>query len=149
MKTYSRDSTDFSSYDQVMDLYENFEDECDVEDWVGFLGIRSKSEMESCYLLEKPVTMMEIVAPQKKVEELNEELKNYFYTCVVQESEVETEEGDYHQLYISRFKSLIDVAEEFLDQTTDSRADLAGVLFGYRPVDVAGYCDERSDDLFK
>jgi len=62
---------------------------------------------------------------------------------------VESEEGDYHQLYISRFKSLIDVTKDFLDDTTDGRADLAGILFGYRPSDVAGYCQEQSNNLFK
>ena len=148
MKTYSGEDIDFSSYDQVMDLYENFEDECERTGWIGFLGIQSKSEVESCYLLEKPVTMVEIVAPSDKVEELSRDLEDYFYTCILRESQVETEEGEYHQLYVSRFKSLIDVADEFLD-STDERADLSGVLFGYKPLDIAGYCDEQSNGLFK
>lgn len=149
MKRYDEENIDFSDHDRIEELYDNYNEKCDQNGWIGFLGTYSKSELMSCYHLEKPVTMLEVVAATEYIDDLAEQLKEYFYICVIQGSGIDSEDGNYHQLYISRFRSLIDVAENFLDETVDNRADLAGIMFGYEPNDVAGYCKEQSDNLFK
>ena len=89
------------------------------------------------YRLEKPLTGIEIYgASVSDVRQLVRELKKYFYVVKSPDSEIKNNKF-YGTIYVSRFKTLIQLASRV--PLTDRVADLAGIIYGYKPKEIAKY----------
>ena len=98
--------------------------------------IYPKDLIMDAYAFEKPLTSIEIDdIKSKKVLQLIKDLEEFFFVRYTS-----------YEIYISRFKSLCNVA---IDKPrnkiglSDEFADLAGILYGYSPKEVVQYCLKR------
>jgi len=108
--------------------------------YVVFKGHTQLDLILMAFRLEKPVTSIELYPESDSLlSGLEEDLSEFFF--VYRDDKI---------LYVSRFRTLIEVIEN-QDGLSDSNADLAGILFGFSPENVAGYINRSSaiDDLYK
>jgi hypothetical protein len=84
------------------------------------------------YKLEKPIGETVCRGAKDLIENFIEMLGEFFFCSLTYLFK------DRYQLCFSRFRTLIEVVEQF--HLHDSHADLAGLLFGYPLNDIAGYC---------
>lgn len=99
--------------------------------------------VRDAYTLAKPLSGLEIYGtPQQDVDEFVDVLDEFFH---LSKTRYDAPDGEFSGvLYISRFKTLPEVATEYnLSDTTNT--DLAGVLFGYDLPDVATYASRHGD----
>ena len=98
------------------------------------------------YLLQKPLTVLDFPEISTALFfTMVSKLSNYFFVAY---SEPEQTERGYIEveLYVSRFKTLVNVAS---DPGNELQADLTGILVGYSPKDVAQFCSLHTPQLFK
>jgi len=94
------------------------------------------------YRLEKPLTGIEIYGQEpKNVEEFVNEISPFFFVISKPWEEMSTEHEYNGEVYVSRFKTLIDVVRCI--DLTDHVADLAGIFYGYDLKDIVKYCKRR------
>jgi hypothetical protein len=93
------------------------------------------------FRLEKPVTGIEIYGkPVKKVKELKKELGKFFYVVIAPDSEIKNGKF-YGELIVTRFRTLARLASRVA--LRDDVADLAGLMYGYKPKAIAQYIKKR------
>jgi len=98
------------------------------------------------YKLKKPLSSVEINVGKDygKVMNFVNLLSNFLFVGYINNGD----QQEFHGLiFVSRFKTLIDVALKYDGLERDTYPDLAGVLYGYHPLrEIWNYCLKRGKD---
>ena len=105
------------------------------------------------YFLAKPVSDIEIYySPPRDTEALANALEEFFFVYLDRSPRLHQSPSEFNgSVFFSRFRTLIEVVKNQVD-LSDTNGDLAGILYGYDPINVAGYLVTRPTcprDLFK
>ena len=98
------------------------------------------------YVLQKPLTLLDFPDISTALFfTMVSKLSHYFFLAYTEPEQ--TKPGYIRvELYISRFKTLVNVAS---DPGNEDQADLRGILVGYSPQDVAQFCSLHAPQLVK
>lgn len=143
MRTFSREGIEFDKEPELVELLDDYEAEFSQYEHGGLLSLDPRVDIIAAYLLVKPMSRVELFAPQQLASDFVEGLQEYFYTDIKTKDVEDLGKSDYHHLiYLSRFKGPIEIVASLHDVGRVVDADIDGTLLGYGPVNTFGYCRE-------